>query len=119
MLLFLKVTKAGCDPLDHPSWAGYHYLINHELLDGRNSLVYENLGGWRWKSTSVAPIRYEGKEFHAAVPRAALGLTGVDQFQIEFKWADNIAETEDVDDFYLNGCSAPYGRLNFVYRAGE
>lgn len=119
LLLFLKVTKAGCDPLDHPSWAGYHYLINHELLDGRNSLVYENLGGWRWKSTSVAPIRYEGKEFHAAVPRAALGLTGVDQFQIEFKWADNIAETEDVDDFYLNGCSAPYGRLNFVYRAGE
>lgn len=119
MLLFLKITKAGCDPLDHLSWAGYHYLINHELLDGRNSLVYENLGGWRWKSTSVAPIRYEGKEFHVAVPRAALGLTGVDQFQIEFKWADNIAETEDVDDFYLNGCSAPYGRLNFIYRVGE
>lgn len=116
MLLFLKVTPEGRDPLDHPSWAGYHYLINHELLDGRNSLVYECLGGWRWQSSSVAPIRYEGKEFHAAVPRAALGLAGVEHFSIEFKWADNISETEDVDDFYLNGCAAPYGRLNFVYR---
>ncbi len=119
MLLFLKVIRDGCDPLDHPSWCGYHYLLNHELLDGRNSLLYECLGGWRWNASAVAPMRYAGREFHAAVPREALGLSGAKRFRLEFKWADNIAETENVEDFYLNGCSAPYGRLNFVFRAEE
>ncbi len=118
MLLFLRVVRENQDPLDHPSWAGYHYLVNHELLDGRNTLVYECLGGWRWKSASVAPIRCEGREFHMAVPRPALGLAEKGKFRIEFKWADHISETEDVDDFYLNGCSAPYGRMNFVYLGG-
>lgn len=118
MLLFLKVTGENRDPLDHPSWQGYHYLVNHELLDGRNALIYECLGGWRWKSASVAKIRCEGKELHMAIPREALGLGENEAFRIEFKWADNIAETENVDDFYLNGCSAPYGRMNFVYRGG-
>jgi hypothetical protein len=116
MLLFIKVVQEGGDPADHPSWEGYHYLLNHEFLDGENSFLYESLGGWRWKPVANVQFRCSGKEFHAAVPLTVLGLSGVKKFDIEFKWADNIKETESVEDFYLSGCSSPYGRPNFIYR---
>ena len=115
MLLFLKVKKDGCDPDDHPSWEGYHFLLNHASIDSKISILYECLGGWRWKPIATVPYKFSGKEFHIAAPRKALQLNEADKFQIEFKWADNLKETETAEDFYLNGCCAPYGRLNFIY----
>ena len=50
------------------------------------------------------------------VPRILIGLDK-SPFEIHFKWADGIAGDWSIEDFYLNGDTAPYGRLNYVYRS--
>ncbi|HEX2985505.1 MAG TPA: hypothetical protein VHO71_01685 [Caproiciproducens sp.] len=119
MILLLKVRKYGCDPDEFPSWEGYHFILNHEQIDGATSILYRCLGGWRWEPAATVPFRIDGKEVAAAVPLKELGLSQTDPFELEFKWADNLKETENAEDFYLNGCCAPYGRLNFVYRTSD
>ena len=52
-------------------------------------------------------------KLHAAIPLTLLGLT--EEVSLQFKWADNYQGEDDIFSFYLNGDSAPYGRLNFVY----
>ena len=89
--------------------------MNNSSIYTKIYKLYECLGGWRWKPIATVPYKFSGKEFHIAAPRKALQLNEADKFQIEFKWADNLKETEAAEDFYLNGCCAPYGRLNFIY----
>lgn len=51
-----------------------------------------------------------------SVPRELMGLgKGDEPFEIHFKWADGIKGDWSIEDLYLNGDTAPYGRLNFVY----
>ena len=47
-----------------------------------------------------------------SIPRAALGLAGKSGV-IDFKWADNIAQTGEASDFTLNGDAAPNDRFNY------
>lgn len=118
MNLFLRVQSAGegfC-PDDHPSWAGYHFLLNHEGMDRDSTFLHECLGGWRWRPVATVRRRESGAEYQAAIPLKSLGIQPGQPFELHFKWADRLLENETVEDFYLNGCTAPYGRLNFVYR---
>ena len=118
MNLFIRVQKAGADfdPDDYPSWEGYHFILNHESMNGEYTFLYECLGGWRWRSAETVRRHEKGKEIQAAIPLACLRLAGAKHFEIQFKWADRLEETESIEDFYLNGCTAPYGRVNYVYR---
>ncbi len=54
----------------------------------------------------------QGNELMIAIPRAALGLAGKPGV-INFKWADNIAQTGEASDFTLNGDAAPNDRFNY------
>jgi hypothetical protein len=36
---------------------------------------------------------------------------------MEFKWNDNMQENGNIMDFYVNGDTAPGGRLNYIYLA--
>ena len=47
------------------------------------------------------------------VPKALLDVDGKASFM--FKWADNY-EDGNLLSFYTTGDSAPYGRLNWVYK---
>jgi len=97
-------------------WEGYHYIVNMITIDYTFSVVHRSLGGWRWVPVGRAPIRVEGNEMMLAISKNLLSLdNGKVPFEIHFKWADNIEGDWSIEDFYLNGDTAPYGRLNFVY----
>ncbi len=117
MKLFLRIQTPQDDC--RPHWEGYHYLVNQELLNGDHAFVAESKGGWRWEVTGQTTMKVLGKEIHLSIPRALLGLSGVNQFEIHFKWTDNLRELETMEDFYLYGDAAPYGRLNYVYKVNE
>ena len=36
--------------------------------------------------------------------------------ELRFQWADGIAMDGTVEDLYLHGDTAPYGRLSYIYR---
>ena len=57
-------------------------------------------------------VRYE-------IPKALLGLPEQGGFALDFKWADGVNADHTVEDLYLNGDTAPYGRLCFRYRSGQ
>ena len=64
-----------------------------------------------------AEYHREGKHICIKLPKKLIGVEGED-FELEFKWSDNM-QSRDVMDFYVNGDSAPMGRLNYIYRYGK
>ncbi len=111
MLLFLHVPHPGIH-----AWMGYNYVVDRRVLNNHTSVVEQNVNGkYQWRSVGKAKIRVEGNELQMAIPRAALGITGVMPKEIHFKWADNIQQNGSWTDFYLNGdCGPPF---RFYYRA--
>jgi hypothetical protein len=112
MLLFLD-TKG-----DHRAgWAGYNFVVNRTVRDASTTELEESLGGWRWRRKADVRYRVEGNELALAIRRADLGLDEGDRpVQFDFKWADNTQKPGAVDEFTVNGDSAPNGRFNYRYR---
>ena len=61
-------------------------------------------------------VHKDGKEMMIAIPRKVLGLDK-DGFELRFQWADHTGKEETIEEFYLHGDAAPYGRFAFIYRA--
>ena len=111
--MWLLISVKGCEDGD---WEGYHFLVNNILLDQNTTFIQKCKGGWRWEVISRIKYQMVGNEMHLAIPRELLGIGGK-PFEIYFKWADNLHEDRNIEDFYINGDTAPYGRFNYVYRA--
>jgi hypothetical protein len=111
MLLFLNSTG---NP--HKGWLGYNYVIDRKVLNDHTTTLQRNIGGqYQWKTVGTVQYRVKGDQMEVAVPRKLLGLAGKLPPDIHFKWADNIQQTGQWSDFYLNGDCAPPFR--FYYRA--
>jgi hypothetical protein len=107
MLLYLDVdsnTKTG--------WLGYDFVLNRSVGEKTTWLERNVGGGYRWSPTLAVQYRVQGNELMISIPRAALGLAGKPGV-IDFKWADNIAQSGEASDFTLNGDAAPNDRFNY------
>ena len=58
-----------------------------------------------------AAASVSGDTVSYTVPRSVLSLPSDAPVSLDFKWADGIKADNTVEDFYLNGTTAPYGRL--------
>ena len=99
---------------DNASWEGFDFAINRKApAGGKMSVEKYSEGGW----TTVGDVSYRlsGKELMLAVPKSMLGIGNDDLVDLQFKWADNCNESEDIMNLYTKGDSAPYGRLTYVY----
>ena len=52
-----------------------------------------------------------------SIPLASLGLNGDEKFTIDFKVSDGISDISDMMNYYVDGDSAPIGRLNYRYNS--
>jgi len=98
-------------------WEGHNFIINR-TVDGRESWLERNAGGWKWEKVARVPLKVQGNELMLAVPRAALGLADGESITLDFKWWDNSQKPGDVMDTYLSGDVAPDGRFNYRYLSG-
>lgn len=96
-------------------WEGYDFLVS-DSLDGFNTRVKSNNGGWDW--TTIAPTQYRvsGNQMELAIPRTLLGLDspGAD-VSLQFHWADNVQEPATIEAFSTRGDSAPNRRFAYRY----
>ena len=99
-------------------WEGYDWIINR-TMDGQESWLERNAGGWEWEKVTKVSFKVEGNELMLAVPRAALGLADGDAVAFDFKWWDHPQKPGDIMDTYLSGDAAPDGRFNFRYLAAK
>lgn len=95
-------------------WEGYDFILNR-TLDGKETWLEKNTGGWKWEKVMKVELRVEGDQLMLAVPRKALGLPEGDAVTLDFKWWDNAPEPGDIMDTYLSGDAAPDARFNFRY----
>lgn len=96
-------------------WNGYDFIVNR-VAPGENGAVIERNVGNRWEWEQVGNVAFATKEnkLELAIGKSMLSITG-DDIDIEFKWNDNMQESGNIMDFYVNGDTAPGGRFNFVY----
>lgn len=94
-------------------WEGYDLLVNRHRNANGTCSIEENAGGWNWRTVGEAPLSFEGRNLHLAVPKALLARGG-DPLEVDFTWADNI-EPGEVMSFYTDGDVAPNGRFRYRY----
>ncbi len=101
-------------------WEGYDFAIGR-LPGKRGALSVERYvrtleaGSFTWETVGTAACRISGDTLTVAIPRTLLGLAPEQRLDFEFKWSDNMQE-KTVMDFYVNGCAAPIGRFNYLFR---
>jgi hypothetical protein len=113
MMLFINI---DCDHTT--GWHGYDFVVNRRVADAATTFVERTSNGWNWQPCAQVRFRVQGNELMLAVPRQVLGLADGDApVRFEFKWADNTQNEDSIDEFTLNGDSAPNGRFNYLYVA--
>jgi hypothetical protein len=112
MMLFIRTGNPT-----HHDWNGYDYVLNRLPPVNGNAVLEKNNGGWNWlKAGPMVRFKVEGNEFHVAIPRRVLGLEK-DPVTFDFKWMDNVQLPDDLTVLYVEGDTAPVGRLRFRYIA--
>jgi hypothetical protein len=115
MLLFID---ADCDAAT--GWCGYEYCINKVVVDSGTTTVSrfddKKPADSQWVEASRVKFAQDDKHLELAVPKSVLGLADGKPLRFDFKWADNIKSFNSVDEFSLNGDSAPDRRFNYRYQ---
>ena len=111
MRLYLNVDRKR-----ESGWEGYDFVINRIAPSAEEVVVERATSGVTWQRTGKASYSVSENCMEVAIPMELLGLTSGVEFALEFKWADNMQNDNDVYEFYLNGDSAPQGRFNYVYK---
>jgi hypothetical protein len=98
-------------------WEGYDYVINRVAPLNKNVAVIERSDSdWNW--TTIGQINYaiNDNEIELAIPKTVLNIESAPNLNFEFKWADNMQNEGDIDDFLLYGDIAPSARFNYLYK---
>lgn len=96
-------------------WNGYDIIVNRQSPGAQTAIVERNVGNrWEWEKVAETPYAVNGNYLEIELSRELLSLNGK-KADIEFKWNDNMQENGNIMDFYVNGDTAPGGRLNFVF----
>ncbi len=109
-------TKAGRD------WMTLWLNIDESYLSGWNGYDFRVVNGDQlqryingsWKDVATVPCEILDNEMIVNISYEKLGLS-VEGASIEFKWSDNM-QKDDPLDWYLNGDTAPGGRLNLTVK---
>jgi len=113
MVLFLDI-----DCVSGTGWHGYDFAVNRRVKDSITSFLEHTKSGWNWQIASEVDLRVGGNHLMLAIPRRSLGLPEGDApVEFEFKWADNFQNEDSIEEFAVNGDSAPNGRFNYRYQA--
>ena len=93
------------------TWCNYDFAVGR-LIPG----VVEKRTAKGWETVYTGAYSLVENELQFAIPLSVLGENAAD-VSLQFKFADNYQNEDDIFEFYLNGDAAPYGRLNYVYES--
>lgn len=97
------------------NWENYQFVINR-TVDGKKTAV-ERLkrNGSSESIAGYGEFNVRDNVMTVAVPREFIGLADKESFTMNFKVADHVTNYTDIMDYYVNGDSAPIGRLNYTF----
>ncbi len=103
-------------------WNGFDFVINRACPKNGKATVERYVStadenSFTWEKIGTCDIKYRKNKLMLKIPCEMINVkkTCESSTDIEFKWSDNIV-SGDIMDFYLDGCSAPYGRFNYRFK---
>ena len=63
------------------------------------------------------PYQMQGNVVSFSIPLVSLGILDAKDFTVDFKVSDGISDPSDMMNYYIDGDSAPNGRLNYRYNS--
>lgn len=102
MMLFVDA-----DSNPRTGWHGYDVRVRAGNI--------EVWGGDSWRRDGSAKVVVDEKSLDLMLPRQYITRTGID-LVFDFKWVDN-ADPDEIEDWFVNGDSAPNRRFNYRYLA--
>lgn len=110
MLLFLNT-----DQKQETGWQGYDFVINRSPKDASTTtLMRYNAGKEEWEYVCDLPYAVKGNIMEISVPRKAIDKKG-NNFSLDFKWADNTTDINDIISVCTSGDTAPNRRFAYRY----
>ena len=102
-------------------WNGYNFVLNRNLsaLDQATTKLQRVAEDGKYSFTDVADcdMYVSGRVFSARIRLSDLGIADSRNFTVDFKVADGISDPSDIMKYYIDGDSAPIGRLNYRYNS--
>ena len=106
---------------EKPSWEGYNFILNRTPLsfgNGTTKLEAVNVDGqFDFVEVGSYPYHMEDNVVSFAIPLVSLGIKEAKDFTVDFKVADGISDPGNIMNYYIDGDSAPIGRLNYRYNS--
>ena len=101
---------------DHTTgWHGYDYIVNRSPEGNVTSIEkYGKNGEYEFDKVGEASINYSGNEMVICVPKKHIDVS-LEDYTVDFKFADNIPEKDDIMLFIDKGDVAPNNRFNYRY----
>lgn len=110
MMLYIDTDKDKAS-----GWEGYDFVVNMEVKsESETTLKQRIVTGW--KTIATCPMKISGNEIMIAVSRYDL-LQDRNKPSFYFHWVDNTQKLDDIQEFFVNGESAPERRYNYYYNA--
>jgi hypothetical protein len=113
MLLFLDT-----DQDFRTGWHGYDFVVNLTVRDNTRTSLHSLASGWNPQPAGWIPYAARGRCLELSIPRELAGCKAGD-VKLDFHWADNLQKLGDIEEFALNGDSAPERRFNYRYASSE
>ena len=112
----------GIKGLSAPSFDNHQFVLNRSgLKNGEGTSSLEKVskdGEFDFESAGECPFVMDKNVLSMSIPLESLGIKEGD-FTVDFKIADGISDSSDIMNFYLDGDSAPIGRLNYRYNSNQ
>lgn len=103
-------------------WQGYNFIVNRTAAQsGLATTTLEKVavdGEYKFDSVNGCASYLADNVFAVRIKLSDLGIKNHKEFTVDFKVADGISEPSDIINYYIDGDSAPIGRLNYRYNAG-
>ena len=102
------------------NWNGYNFILNrNDLNEGSGKTSLEAFTGEGFSTKKVRDCNYylEDNVLSIAIPLIDLDVNERTGFTVDFKVADGISDPSDIMNYYIDGDSAPIGRLNYRYNS--
>ena len=105
------------------SWNGYNYALDiGNTNSGLSTTQLKKFAGDNvFSLVNYASIEsfLNGQVYICKIPLSKLGINDYSSFTIDFKVSDGVTNPGDIMQYYVDGDSAPIGRLNYRYNGGK
>ena len=117
-LAFLSIKNS-----EEKSWNGYNYVLDIGNSSSGSSTTYlkKFSANNAYSLVNYASIDsfLSGQVYICKIPLSKLGIQDSTSFTIDFKVSDGVTNPGDIMQYYIDGDSAPIGRLNYRYNGGK